>query len=104
MFVCEFDVFHDVIHSNQVKYSAKHRGTDQQLFGLCKLRNKLAMFELLYWRKNYRKFHGKPVPISFESWAFYLIISSIRLNMSSLIVCRILASKGVITWRVFSPG
>ena len=51
------------------------------------------MFELLYWRKSYRKFHGKPVPISFESWAFYLIISSIRLNMSSLIVCRLLASN-----------
>ena len=38
MFVCEFDVFHNVIHSNQVKHSAKHRGIDQQLFGLCKLR------------------------------------------------------------------
>ena len=43
--------------------------------------------------KNHRKFDGKPVPTSFESWAFYLIISSIRLNMSSLIVCRILASN-----------
>ena len=51
------------------------------------------MFELLYWRQNYRKFHGKPVPISSESWAFYLIISSIRLNMSSFIVCRKLASN-----------
>ena len=51
----------------------------------------LAMFELLYWRKNYRIFHGKLVPISFESWAFYSIISSITLNMSSLIVCRLLA-------------
>ena len=38
MFVCEFDVFHNVIHSKQVKHSAKHRGIDQQLFGLCKLR------------------------------------------------------------------
>ena len=38
MFVCEFDVFHNVIDSNQVKHSAKHRGIDQQLFGLCKLR------------------------------------------------------------------
>ena len=38
MFVGEFDVFHSVIHSNQVKHSANHRGIDQQLFGLCKLR------------------------------------------------------------------
>ena len=51
------------------------------------------LFELLYWRKSNRKFHGKPVPISVESWAFYLIISSVRFNMSSLIVCRILASN-----------
>ena len=38
MFVCEFDVFHNVIHSSQVRHSAKHRGIDQQLFGICKLR------------------------------------------------------------------
>ena len=97
MFVCEFDVFHNVIHSNQVKHSAKHRGIDQQktfrFMQTSDFEISLAMFELLYWRKNYRKFHGKPVSISFESWAFYLIISSIRLNMSSLIVCRILASN-----------
>ena len=38
MFVWEFDMFHNVIHNNQVKHSAKHRGIDQHLFGLCKLR------------------------------------------------------------------
>ena len=38
MFVCEFDVFHNVIHSNQVKHSAKQRGIDQQLFGLMNFR------------------------------------------------------------------
>ena len=44
MFVCEFDVFHNVINSNQVKHSAKHRGIDQQLFGFANfgLRNKLS--------------------------------------------------------------
>ena len=44
MFGCEFDVLHNVIHSTQVKHSAKRRGIDQQLsvyanFGL---RNKLS--------------------------------------------------------------
>ena len=92
MFVCEFDVFHNVIHSNQCKTSW-NRPTTFRFMQTSDFEISLAMFELLYWRQNYRKFHGKPVRISFESWAFYLIISSIRLNMSSLIVCRILASN-----------
>ena len=28
MFLFEFDVFHKIIHSNQVKHSTKHRGID----------------------------------------------------------------------------
>ena len=97
MFFCEFDVFRNVIRSNQVKHSAKHRGIDHattfRFMQISDFKISLAMFELLYWRKNYRKFHCKPVPISFESWSFDLIISSIRLNISSLVVCRILASN-----------
>ena len=70
MFVCEFDVFHNVIHSNQVEHSAKHRGIDHNfsVYANFGLRNKLSNVRtVILAKKNYRKFHGKPVPISFES-------------------------------------
>ena len=41
MFVCEFDVFYNVIHSNHVKHSTKHRG-NFSVYANFGLRNKLS--------------------------------------------------------------